>query len=230
MVDEYLSDDEQGEALKGWWRENWAWVLSGLVLGVCLLAGWSYYQRYTAQRTEAAAKALDEFATAQASDKAKADTLFSELTDKYAKTPYAMQAQLLKAQQAVAANDLASAETALRVVMTESKDLELAQIARSRLARVLIEQGKPDDALALLDVAKAGAFAAQFHEIRGDALFAKQDNAGARAAYQSALAAYKTDGQADVSLLEYKLQDLGGDLAAVTADASATADNKASAK
>lgn len=226
MVDEYLTDDEQAEALKTWWRENWAWVLSGIVLGICLLAGWGYYQRYTAQKSEAAAKTLDEFATAQVVDKAKAETLFKELTGKYAATPYAMQAQLLQAQQAVEANDLPRAEAALRAVIADSKDSELAQIAKSRLARVLIEQGKSDDALALLDVAKAGAFAAQVHEIRGDALYAKQDATGARGEYEAALAAYKTDAQADVSLLQYKLQDLAGAVATV----EAAADNKVSAK
>lgn len=223
MVDEYLTDDEQAEALKSWWRENWAWVFSGVAVGLCLLGGWRYYLNYTEQRAEAAAKTLDEFATAQINDKAKAETLFKDLTEKYKATPYAMQAQLLEAQQAVEANDLPRAETALRVVMADTKDPELAQIAKSRLARVLIEEGKSDDALALLDVAKAGAFAAQAHEIRGDALYAKQDQAGARAEYESALAAYKADGQTDVALLEYKLQDLGGAVATV-------ADNKVSAK
>jgi predicted negative regulator of RcsB-dependent stress response len=226
MVDEYLTDDEQAEALKSWWRENWAWVFSGIVLGVCLLSGWSYYQRHTAQKSEAAAKALEDFATAQANDTNKAQTLFKELTEKYAATPYAIQAQLLQAQDAVGNNDLPKAEAALRVVIADSKDAELTQIAKYRLARVLIEQGKSDDALALLDVAKSGAFAAEVHEIRGDALYAKQDTAGARGEYESALAAYKADGQTDVALLEYKLQDLGGPVAV----AEATVENKVSAK
>lgn len=225
MVDEYLTDDEQAEALKTWWRENWAWVLSGIVVGVCLLVGWRYYLNYTEQRAAGAAKALDLFAAAQVNDKARADSLFKELTDQYSTTPYATQAQLLQAQQAVDANDLPRAETALRAVIADSKDAELVQIAKLRLARVLIEQGKSDAALAMLEVAKAGAFAAQVHEIRGDALYAKQDLAGARAEYDSALAAYKADGQTDVSLLEYKLQDLGG---AVTAAGPAVAGDKVS--
>jgi predicted negative regulator of RcsB-dependent stress response len=106
MVDEFLTDDEQGEALKTWWRENWAWVLSGVVIGLCLLGGWQYYQRFKIQRAEAAAEALDQFAATQVSDKAKAETLFKDLTDKYAATPYAMQAQLLQAQNAMNSNDL----------------------------------------------------------------------------------------------------------------------------
>lgn len=215
MVDEYLTDDEQGEALKTWWRENWAWVLSGVVIGLCLLGGWQYYQRFKIKRAEAAAEVLDQFAAAQVSDKAKAETLFKDLTDKYAATPYATQAQLLQAQNAVDSNDFARAETALRAVMA-GKDPELAQVAKLRLARVLIEQGKADEALTLLDVTSAGAFVAQVHEVRGDALYAKQDQNGARGEYEAALAAYKSDSGADVSLLELKLLDLGGAVAAAT--------------
>ncbi len=222
MVDEFLTDDEQGEAFKTWWRENWAWVLSGIAVGLCLLGGWQYYQRFKVQRAETAAEMLDQFANAQVSDKVRAETLFKDLTDKYAATPYATQAQLLHAQNAVSNNDFATAETALRAVMAGSKDPELAQVAKLRLARVLIEQGKTDEALTLLDVAKAGAFAAQMHEIRGDALYARNDATGARGEYEAALAAYKSDTGADVSLLELKLQDLGGVVAAATTGADAS--------
>jgi predicted negative regulator of RcsB-dependent stress response len=222
MVEEYLTDDEQAEALKSWWRENWAWVFSGIVVGLGLLAGWQYYQRHRAESAESASAKLEQFATAQVSDKVKAEALFKELTDKYSNTPYAIQAQLLQAQHAVDDSDFAAAETALRAVINTSKDKELVQVATMRLARVLVEQGKSDDALALLDPAKAGAFAAQVHEIRGDALLAKHDEAGARSEYQTAMAAFKTDGNADTSLLELKLIDLGGDTPpAATATASA---------
>lgn len=216
MVDEYLTDDEQGEALKTWWRENWAWVLSGIAIGLCLLGGWQYYQRFRIERAEAAAEVLDQFANAQVSDKARADSLFKDLTDKYAATPYAMQAQLLRAQNAVGSNDLATAETTLRLVMTESKDPELALVAKIRLARVLVEQGKADEALTLLDVSKVGAFVAQAHEVRGDALYARKDETGARGEYEAALAAYQNEPGADVSLLQLKLQDLGGAVATAT--------------
>lgn len=209
MVEEYLSDDEQGEALKAWWRDNWAWVLSGIVVGLGLLAGWQYYQRIKVQRAEAAATALNDFAAAQVADKTKADALLKDFAEKYAATPYATQAQLLQAQHAVEANDLDGAAKALRQVIADSKDAQLVQVATLRLARVLIEQGKPDAAMPLLEVSKAGAFAAQVHEIRGDALYAKQDEAGARSEYAAAVTAYKAD-NADASLVELKLQDLGG--------------------
>ena len=67
----------------------------------------------------------------------------------------------------------------LTTVMNGSKDAELKQIARLRLARVLIDQGKADEALKLLDLGTAGTFVGRYHEVRADALSAKKDTAGA---------------------------------------------------
>jgi predicted negative regulator of RcsB-dependent stress response len=83
-------------------------------------------------------------------------------------------------------------------------------LARLRFARVEQQLGHHEEALALLDVTKAGAFTAQVQEVRGDILLAKGDRAGARLAYQAAM----TEGagkEADASraeLLRLKLQDL----------------------
>lgn len=222
MVEDYLSEDEQAEALKEWWRDNWAWVVAGIVVGLALLSGWQYYQRYKTQRSESAATALDQFSAALVTDKAKADSLLQELTDKYSATPYSDQARLLKAQNAVDAGDFDTAVTQLRAVMDKAKDVGLRPIAKLRLARVLVQQHKEDEALSLLDVANAGAFLAQTHEIRGDALYSKSDLNGARKEYQAALEAYKSDVQADVSLLQLKLSDLGGDVNASSSPSSQT--------
>lgn len=54
---------------------------------------------------------------------------------------------------------------------------------------MLVEQGKHDEAIALLDPAQAGAFAALFHDIRGDAYAAKGDAASAKREFEAALAA-----------------------------------------
>ena len=97
-----------------------------------------------------------------------------------------------------------------------SSDEELGQIARLRLARLLIQTGKHDEALQLLNVEKAGAFAAQVREIRGDALLAKGDAQGARAEYAAALAP-DAQGQVDRPTVELKLRDVGGEVPAATA-------------
>ena len=218
MVDEFMNDDDQAKVLKNWWRENWLWMLAGIILGLGILFGWQYYQRYTIERAEAAGSKLNQFAAALFSDKAKAALLLNELNTKYKSTPYAAQAQLLQAQRAVETEDLVGAETALRAAIASSKDEQLVQVATLRLARVLIELNKYDEALKLLDVSKAGAFAAQSHEVRGDALVAKQDKAAAITEYQAALTAYEGIEGADTSLLTLKLADLGGANPAASSD------------
>ena len=219
MVD-YLSEEEQAEALKNWIRQNWSYVLLGIALGLALLTGWRYFQSYTTNRGEAAAELFREYVGAyDANDQAKLDALFKQLDSKYAASPYADQVRLLQAQRHVGAGEFDKAAADLRAVADHSKDDELAKIAKLRLARVLIQQQHYDDAIKLLDVDKAGAFEAQVREAKGDALLAKGDQAQARKEYQAALAAAGDAGETR-RLLELKLQDLDTEPAAATAQAA----------
>jgi predicted negative regulator of RcsB-dependent stress response len=86
---------------------------------------------------------------------------------------------------------------------------------------VLSEQGKHDEALKLLDVSKAGAFGPLYHETRGDVLAAKGDAAGARQAYDAALAATTTAGQAEA--IDRAFVELKRDALPVTAKVAAAA-------
>ena len=126
------------------------------------------------------------------------------------------------AKRDVDAGRFDEASKQLRQVADTSNDEELASIARLRLARLLIQTGKHDEALQLLDVEKAGAFAAPMREIRGDALVAKGDAQGARAEYAAALAT-ESKGQVDRASVELKLRDVGGEVPATPAKPAAPA-------
>jgi predicted negative regulator of RcsB-dependent stress response len=91
-------------------------------------------------------------------------------------------------------------------VMNNSKDAELRQVARLRLARVLIDLGKPDEAIKTLAAGTPGSFAGRYHAVQGDALYAKKDIPGAIAEYTAALGA--SEAGADAALLQLKLADL----------------------
>lgn len=212
MVDDYLSDREQEEALRNWWRENWRWIFGGIILGLALLAGWQWWRTHTTQRAEQASTLFQEFQAASA-DAEKSKDALSRLIADHPSSPYTLQARLLQAKTHVDAAQYDEAATQLRAVIDSADDDELAQVARLRLARVFIQQGKHDDAIKLLNPEEAGAFTARVREVRGDALFAKGDNEGARAEYAAALAA-NADAQTDRSLLEMKVQQTGGDAAA----------------
>ena len=70
------------------------------------------------------------------------------------------------------------------------------------------------------------AFAARYHEVRGDAYLAKKDVAHALAEYQAALGAADASG-INASLLELKIQDLGAAPAPVAKAVSVDTPNKA---
>ncbi|MDY0065202.1 MAG: tetratricopeptide repeat protein [Steroidobacteraceae bacterium] len=219
MAEDYLSDREQEEALREWWRENWRWIVGGVVLGLGLLGGWRYWEAHGERRAQEAAVAYEELSSAvQASDYERAEHALSELIDRHAGSAYVEQGRMLLAKMHA---DREKFDEALALLQAASKadDEELAQVARLRAARIMIHQGRHDDALALLNVAQAGAFLAQVREVRGDALFAKGDQEGARAEYAAALAS-DSDAQIDRTLLEMKLQDVGGGEPS-TADAQA---------
>src|SRR3984885_14860985 len=140
-------------------------------------------------------------------DRTGALILLADLERDFSSTPYADQARLAVARVYVEGNELDKAATELQAVSQHSKDKQLALVARLRLARVLIAQKKPDDALTALDGVDPGAFEALFHEVRGDANFAKGNKAAALTEYRTARATGSAGGS-DNSLLDLKIADL----------------------
>jgi predicted negative regulator of RcsB-dependent stress response len=220
---EDLSDIERAELLRSWWSQNWLWIVGGIALGLAILGGWRYWQNY--QQSSAEFDSTEYRAVLDALDKNQRDVAekhAKQIRTEHPASPYGDQADLALARAAVERRDFDEAARRLKVVADGSKDAELRQVARSRLARVLVEQGKHDEAIALLDPAKAGAFAAHFHDIRGDAYAAKGDAAAARREYGSALTALTDDSGMDRGFIELKRDALPG-AAVSAAPAAATA-------
>jgi predicted negative regulator of RcsB-dependent stress response len=136
-----------------------------------------------------------------------------ELTSGYADTPYAEQATLVLARMDVDGGDFAAAETKLAGVADGSKDPDLRTVARIRLARVQLAQGRYDDALATLDKVVAPSVEARVLELKGDVKLARGDRAGALEYWRRADTALAADpasaGQLDAELLRLKIDELG---------------------
>lgn len=208
-MDELLSDREREEALREWWRDNWAWIIGGVVLGIGVLVGWHYLGVHRQAQAETAGQLYRDIeAAVGAGDTAKAQEKLTALVGDFDTSAYAQQGRLMLAKAHVDAGKTTDAESLLREVQQKAKDEQLQDIATLRLARLLIQQGKYDDAVKLLEPLTAGGFGAQAREVRGDALFAKGDAEGARAEYAAALA--NADAQIDRQFVELKLQDVGG--------------------
>jgi predicted negative regulator of RcsB-dependent stress response len=218
MAEEYLTDDEQLEQVKRVVQENWVWVAGGIVLGAALFFGYRYYDGHRNEVALRAAARFDDMTAAlEVNDVAKSRQIADSLIKDFPASPYADQAQLLIARLAVDGGQLAGAVGPLTQVMTGSKDSELKHIARMRLARVLIAMGKPDDAVkTLADDPAPGPFATRYHQVRGDAFYAKNDFKDAMAEYKAALAGGDL-GNGDSQVLQLKIADLAAPAAPAAA-------------
>ncbi|MEP6886195.1 MAG: tetratricopeptide repeat protein, partial [Gammaproteobacteria bacterium] len=204
-----LTDDEQLEVVKHAFVEYAPWIIGGVVVGAALFFGYRYYQSYNDGRALKAATQFSAMTAAlQVGDHVKSRQVAEALIKDYGSSPYADQAQLTLARLDLDDGHADQAIAPLTQVMNGSKDTELRQIARLRLARILTDQGKPDEAIKTLADPIPPAFAARYHEVRGDAYLVKKDTAHAVTEYQEALSTADSGG-IDASLLELKIQDLG---------------------
>ena len=221
-MDELLSEKEQIEAIRSWWSENGTFVIAGLVVGIASLSGWRYWENYKKTRAETASAVFVQMTeAAQSGNRDSAAALAEDLRTNYAATPYPDQAQLLLARLYVDLDQPMEAIAALEQVVTSSSDEGVANVARLRIARLLLDQGKVDEALARLPESPPEGFVARYQDVRGDALVAKGDTVKARAAYAEAMLAYPPESTSERAFLEMKLSKLGGaeaQTAAVSAD------------
>ena len=207
----YTTEEQQVEVIKSWWKENGTSVLAGTVIGLVGLFGWRYYNELQQTNQEAASQAYNAM-TAQL---AKGDDAALEQAKSFISAhqgdAYAELAALQLAAAAVKAGKLDLAAEQLTLVAA-SGDESIKPIAALRLARVLKDQGKADEALTQLGKINNDAFKAQVAEVRGDVLLGQGKPEEARDAYQVAADAGGLQSSAELKL---KMDDLA--LPAVTA-------------
>lgn len=217
-MDEY-SELEQWEWLKGQIREYGLPVFGGIVLGALGIGGWFLWQSHTNHVALAASQKYEHMRLAFArGDRAEAELTLGEIERNYPSSPYVDQGRLALARVYVDSGELAKAAHELQSIAQGSRDRNLALIARLRLARVQIAEKQPDAALVTLADTDTGAFESSYHEVRGDAYYAKGDKADALREYELARAT-DIEGVHDHTLLDLKISDLLADAAAPPAKA-----------
>jgi predicted negative regulator of RcsB-dependent stress response len=212
----HYEDEAQVEQLRRWWRENWMALAGGLVLGLAGIFGWEAWQNARTAKSEKGSQVYDDLKKVPIENAERANELGAQLVKDFAGTPYAAQAALLLAARAGARNDWDKARAHLEWAAKHADDPGLQKIARLRLARVLWQQGKADEALAQLDVDDNDAFAPLYQELRGDIQLARGDRAAARSAYEKAL--QLGPAAASREQLQRKLDDLAGEAPAAQAE------------
>lgn len=205
------AEQEQLDALKGWWH-RWG-ALIALAIGLLLVSvagyqGWSWYQRDQAAKASALYAGMSK--AMQSGDKEQARALAKTVIEQHARTGYAPLAALAAARLSFEAGDWAEARTHLQWVIDHGRDEDLRTLARLRLAGVLLDEKQYDAALQLLQIKPEDPMANMFADLRGDVLAAQSNIGEARAAYQLALE--KTDATSPYrNVIQIKIDALGHD-------------------
>ena len=185
---EHITEEQQVEAIKAWWKENGVAVVAGLVIGFAALFGWRYYNDYKDEQAGAASVLYE--GVQQNLKLGQADEVLSQadkVITEYPRTPYASMAALTAAKQAAASGKMDVARSQLQWVLDNSRQPQFVHTARIQLASIMLNGAEYDAALNLLDKVKAGGYAAAYEELKGDILLAKGDKSAAHAAYDLAL-------------------------------------------
>lgn len=189
-----LEEQEQISELKAWWARYGNFVTAIAVAAALASVGWQGLQYYK-NRQAGEAGAL-YFALEQAminGDAQKTREAAGQLIEKFPSTAYAEMGALASAGVQVEKGDAKNARAQLEWLLAKGSDPALKDIARLRLASLLLDEGAFDQALAQLANAPAPALKARFEDLRGDVLAASGKPAEARSAYQAALDALAAD-------------------------------------
>lgn len=205
-----LHEQEQVDAVKAWWKENGKWLLVALALAVgsfVAVRGWQSWQGKQAQQAALLySSVIEQMGSNDAkriADAAKA------VVDKYGSSAYAPRAELLAAQASIDAKDAAQAKTQLQWVIAHAAEDGLQNVARLKLASLLLDEKKYDEVLGLLNAKHPESFDGLYADLRGDVLFAQGKTDEARTAYKAALD--KTEPNDTYrNLIQMKLDAVGG--------------------
>jgi predicted negative regulator of RcsB-dependent stress response len=222
-----LEEQEQLASLKAWWEKHGNLLMTiAIVICLCVAAfyGWKIYERKQAEQAALAFEGLQKVLAAPDKTAAKVGAATDALLEQFPRTAYASMAALSSAKAHVDLKDMTGAKKYLQWTAEKSKTEELRHVATLRMAAILIDEAKYDEALKLVDIAAPEAFVSQYADRKGDVFFAQNKLGEAKAAYEIAHEkANKRDSSRGIIAL--KLEASGGK---PKPDADPKADDKAS--
>ena len=206
-----LEEQEQVAELRAWWQRHGTLVVAAIVAVAVAFAGWQGWRWYQSGQATRAGALYDTLSRAAQSGDAKAlRDASGALIEGYPRTLYATMGALTAARFHFDRGELKDAKVQLQWAIEHSPSDDFRDLARLRLAAVLLEEKAYDAALRELGEKHGAAYDAQYAALRGDALVAKNDPAQARAAYKLALEKADSGNAAFRESVRMRLEALGG--------------------
>lgn len=191
-----FEEQEKIEGLKSWWAANGTTMLFAIAVFAATVAGNRLWNHYKAEQAQQAADlyAVLQQQVEKGSELVKITDAAHLLTEGFPGSGYASRAALIAARAAGQAGNDQVARDMLQWALDHAEEPEIKDMARLRLASVLVDESKYDQSLKLLDAQHAASFTGLYADLRGDALAAAGKTDEARAAYQKALDSLNAQG------------------------------------
>ncbi len=207
MID--LEEQEQVDALKAWWKQNGKTVIMAVSVFIVTIAGiqgWRVYQSNQAHQAAAMYSQLEN--AEQTKDTKKIRDAAGQIIEKYPSTPYAARAALISARANYESGDAKSAKAQLEWVVGHSKEAPVLDMARLRLAGILLDEKNFAESIKLLNAKHEDTYDGLYADLLGDAMVAQGKADEARKAYKESI--QKTDEKSPFrKYIQIKLDSLG---------------------
>ncbi|MCF6345756.1 MAG: tetratricopeptide repeat protein [Thiomicrorhabdus sp.] len=208
----YDTEEEQVEAIKGWWKKNGTQLLTLLLVGVIAISGWRYW---TNAQYVGSANSSSLFEALQANMQRGT---FGEVSREALKliqdepdSPYAVSAAMMSAKYSLDKGEVEEALAQYSWISEQAQDAQLRNIAYLNLARIQMDLKKFDEAQKQLDfLAKAnlkGAEKSVLDYTSGLLAIAQANPEGALVAFKRVVENEKTESNL-LGLAQVQLDDL----------------------
>lgn len=204
----YMTEDEQLDAIKKWWKRYNGIVIVSVSVVMLVVSGFRYWSWHEQKVTQQASYAYEHLMLAFSNHDTKGVRGYANhLLTNYGQTVYADAAHLTLAKLYVERAEYSKARDELHVVAEHSKMLALKQVAKIRLARLMMLDKSYDSALNELTSMKNSAYMPIINELKGDIYAATGRYPQAVTFYRDALSEVQAKGMGNV-FLEMKANEM----------------------
>ncbi|MCH9637868.1 MAG: tetratricopeptide repeat protein [Betaproteobacteria bacterium] len=204
-----LEEQDKLDSLKTWWDKFGTAVTIVITTLVVTIGGtkmWEYYQRTQAHQAADLYVLLQQVkATSEVNRINDAAYL---LTEGFSSSGYAPRAALIAAAANIEAGETKRAQEHLQWILDNAKEEEMHDLARLRIAGVLLDEGDYDAALRQLNTKHGESYAGLYADLRGDVFVAAEKFEEARQAYQTAIVKLNKS-NSYFNIVQMKLDALG---------------------
>ncbi len=204
----YMTEDEQLDAIKTWWKRYNGIVIVSISVVMLTISGFRYWTWHDAKITQQASNTYEQLMLAFSNQDNKGVRGYAQsLLTEYSQTVYADAARLTLAKRYVAREKYAQAREELGYVALHSKMPALQQVAKIRLARLMVADKSYDSALNELVNVNDPAYLPIVNELKGDIYTATGRYSEAVSFYREAITRVQAIGMGNL-FLEMKTNEL----------------------